>query len=359
MIGGLLFSYISSSHFDSHVKEFRLLADIANDIGLFLDMITPYVDRWKVIYFTSISTLCRVLCGMAAGASKGAITEHFSKNNIADLNAKEGTQETIVSIVGMMLGVSLANYIKTIETTKGEKEAFMVTWIIFCLLTFIHIFVNYIGVYNLRLRTLNRSRADISFGTIIKSSIPMIRENLINQKKMYVNEIRETIIRPEECYESIFKSYFDLLFSDDLRLGVGLKASLKGNLTPEDFDIVFGDTFANENYILFVKKSTRRLRLCGKKQNIYVSLRVGATDEDILKSYVHAIIVRGVLESTSMILLTHRIHEVIIQSKTLVDEIFQGDILSLKKLESKGWHSTLHLGYGLTRCVWSRREKDL
>ena len=88
MIGGLLFSYVASPHFDAHVKEFRLLADVLNDVGLALDMALPLVLTWfssttashhalwaylpsPYLVMTSTSTLCKVACGMAAGATKG------------------------------------------------------------------------------------------------------------------------------------------------------------------------------------------------------------------------------------------------------------------------------------------------
>jgi hypothetical protein len=34
MLGGLFFSYFASPFFDSYVKEFRLFADVINDLGL-------------------------------------------------------------------------------------------------------------------------------------------------------------------------------------------------------------------------------------------------------------------------------------------------------------------------------------
>ena len=96
MIGGLLFSYVASPHFDAHVKEFRLLADVLNDIGMTLDMALPFTLTWlssmssrsstcfgpwystvlsylpsAYLILTSTSTLCKVSCGMAAGATKG------------------------------------------------------------------------------------------------------------------------------------------------------------------------------------------------------------------------------------------------------------------------------------------------
>lgn len=84
------------------MKEFRLLADVLNDVGLTLDMALPLLlTRWSSFSFasstvvsshamrrwlsalwgcapslylvvTSASTLCKVACGMAAGATKGA-----------------------------------------------------------------------------------------------------------------------------------------------------------------------------------------------------------------------------------------------------------------------------------------------
>lgn len=74
MIGGLLFSYVASPHFDAHVKEFRLLADVLNDIGLTLDMALPLLMSYELpwlgspyLVLTSCSTLCKVACGICAG----------------------------------------------------------------------------------------------------------------------------------------------------------------------------------------------------------------------------------------------------------------------------------------------------
>jgi len=71
MIGGLLFSYSASHRFDSHSKEYRLFADIANNVGLTIDMLAPHVPRSMLLWTSGLATLCRVACGMAAGATKG------------------------------------------------------------------------------------------------------------------------------------------------------------------------------------------------------------------------------------------------------------------------------------------------
>lgn len=59
MIGSLLFSYAASSHMDSNIKEWRLFADIANDIGLTLDLVAP-VFRGNFALVSSLATMCKV-----------------------------------------------------------------------------------------------------------------------------------------------------------------------------------------------------------------------------------------------------------------------------------------------------------
>ncbi len=87
MIGGLLFSYVASPHFDAHVKEFCLLANKLNNVALMLDMALPLLStqHWissllpfvldclpsSYLVLTSTSMLCKVACGMAARATKG------------------------------------------------------------------------------------------------------------------------------------------------------------------------------------------------------------------------------------------------------------------------------------------------
>ena len=48
----------------------------------------------------------RRLLGVAGGASRAALTQHFARQqNAADISAKEGSQETATTLVGMLLGM--------------------------------------------------------------------------------------------------------------------------------------------------------------------------------------------------------------------------------------------------------------
>lgn len=59
MVGSLLFSYVASSHMDSNIKEWRLFADIANDVGLTLDLVAPFF-RENFALVSSLATMCKV-----------------------------------------------------------------------------------------------------------------------------------------------------------------------------------------------------------------------------------------------------------------------------------------------------------
>ena len=47
---------------------------------------------------------------MTAGATRASITAHFARrDNLADVSAKEGAQETAVTLLGLLAGSALAN----------------------------------------------------------------------------------------------------------------------------------------------------------------------------------------------------------------------------------------------------------
>ena len=93
MFGSLIFSYIVGASFDVHVKEWRLFADLINDVGLTLDMLAPLAGGYFVLV-AALGAACKTICGMVAGATRASITAHFAlRDNLADVSAKESAQE--------------------------------------------------------------------------------------------------------------------------------------------------------------------------------------------------------------------------------------------------------------------------
>ena len=341
MIGGLLFSYICSPSFDAHVKEFRLLADVLNDIGMTIDMALPFLlsQTWmssplttlypsisqylpsSYLILTSTSTLCKVACGMAAGATKGNITDHFAIcGNRADCQAKESTQETLVSCVGMCMGVWMAGIIHRLEKNQDDDttcssgelddtcsnnantimlDAQLISWGIFISLTLLHVWANYIGMQCLRLRTLNQQRAKIALQPLIEEcgqsvlSICNDSDGSSNRKKATNSLVIKTssyILPPTEVSESLWKSIYSMLYQGNIHLGISLKNLIR--MTNNRQNNLIQGNWHNEKYMIFIAGKGKG----SKAYKIIVLLRVGANDNDELKAFVHAHIISWCLE---------------------------------------------------------------
>ncbi|ETV71418.1 hypothetical protein, variant 1 [Aphanomyces astaci] len=150
MLGGLFFAYVVGPKFDANVKFWRLYADVINDFGLTLDMLAPFFPLY-VTEILCISSVCKAMCGVAAGATRSSLTAHFAKHdNMADIAAKEGSQETFVNMVGLVCGMYFANAVNQSRST---------VWLAFLVLTLFHVIANYKAVSALCIPTLNVQRA--------------------------------------------------------------------------------------------------------------------------------------------------------------------------------------------------------
>ncbi|KAG2340304.1 hypothetical protein BDR05DRAFT_551260 [Suillus weaverae] len=155
-------------------KTFRFLADVINDTSIVLDTISPYFTTISLStaspYIPSGSTLqivalcmsgaMRSLCGLVAGGSKAALTDHFaspmnSKGDVGELNAKSASRSTVVALTGVLLGTLMVPYITT-RTSIYTALFFLV---------FGHLLANYLAVRSVVLRSLNRQRSSILWST--------------------------------------------------------------------------------------------------------------------------------------------------------------------------------------------------
>ena len=360
MIGGLLFSYAASAQFDSYVKEFRLFADVINDVGLTLDMLAPYAGRGRVLYITSLATICKTMCGMAAGATKGSITHHFATHgNMADLNAKESTQETLVSLLGMIFGVGLARYLHALEK-QDDKAGQSISWLIFMILTIVHVWANYLGVKILKLRTLNRERAEVALNSLVNECVDQCEDSVNNGKRIELSDVErmlKTILTPT-LTESLWSSSCKLFFPGGLHLGARVGDAFRGM---EQFEISETmDAFKDERYFITLKRGRKR-------EIISVVLCAGSTEEDELKAFVHALVLSALCKRKPCSLdddIRHRRCTSTASAcvkqlfRTTVPKSIGGPSLSLKWLKERGWETNrLYLGFGRHRAQISDERK--
>ncbi|GAX79172.1 hypothetical protein CEUSTIGMA_g6612.t1 [Chlamydomonas eustigma] len=152
MLGGLVFAHMQGSGFDSCAKQWRLFADIMNNVGMALDLASPlFPDLFLCL--TCLGSISRAITWVAGSATRAALTQHFALNsNAADIAAKEQSQETAVTAIGMTLGILL---------TRMCAHNHIASWLCFLALTVLHVWANIKAMRSLILTTLNQPRLDV------------------------------------------------------------------------------------------------------------------------------------------------------------------------------------------------------
>jgi hypothetical protein len=170
IISSLLFAYTTSSAFELYPKEWRYIADLLCNVGLTAQML---VHSFPEYYFacTVVSSVSFACLGIAAGATKTRISVHLAKKgHLADVAAKESTQETAVTLLGMVLGYYISA--RYCHDNKPHK-----IWLLFVACTAAHIYCNRRLVNVLVFDTLNPQRAWLLAQSLWEPSKVVERKN--------------------------------------------------------------------------------------------------------------------------------------------------------------------------------------
>lgn len=160
MFFSIFFTSTCSIYFGSYIKEWRLFADLINDLALTIDLLTPFFPRYLHLYILSVSAICKTMCGISANSTKLCITNHLClHSNEADVNAKEGSQETAVCLIGLILGMIMSHFLTSSSSSSSSSSSY----ILFVFLTSLHIYCNYYAVKCLQLQSINRTRGYLLF----------------------------------------------------------------------------------------------------------------------------------------------------------------------------------------------------
>ncbi|KAK0382978.1 hypothetical protein NLU13_8894 [Sarocladium strictum] len=178
-IATIIFAQQFGLRIEPEAKCFRFLADLFNDTAFFLELYSPMLGPWGKFTALGIGEALRALCGVAAGASKAALSVHFAKHdNLAELNAKEASQETAVGLVGLLVGTLVVRYV---------QDRFTVLHLM-TVLVLMHLWMNFRGVCSVCMDTLNRQRATKLFeeylrsGKVLSPHQVAARENILHWK---------------------------------------------------------------------------------------------------------------------------------------------------------------------------------
>lgn len=224
---------------DSNLKMWRFYADILNDLATSIDLIAPFFKH-LLLPIACLSNLCRSIVGVAGGSTRAALTQHQAiAHNMGDVSAKDGSQETLVNLLALVVNLCLLHTIKRDRT---------IVWLLYCGLTTLHLYANYRAIRTLQLRTFNWNRFVLICQSFFhKGEIPSIAA--VNRREPVLFEVRQSI----KC-----------------RVGVALS-----DTRAQSMDI---DSFARNRFAIAYDRSARCFD---------VVLADDCDDRDLIKCYFH------------------------------------------------------------------------
>ncbi|XP_075704978.1 RUS family member 1 [Rhinoderma darwinii] len=152
MVGRILFAWMKGCRLDCDAKRWRLFADVLNDLAMFIEILAPVFPSCFTLTVCTAG-VCKCIVGVAGGATRAALTVHQARrDNMADVCAKDGSQETLVNLAGLLVSLLLVPLV---------SDSLWGTHLLFLVLTGLHLYANYRAVRSVVMETLNQSRLAI------------------------------------------------------------------------------------------------------------------------------------------------------------------------------------------------------
>ncbi|KAM8825242.1 RUS family member 1 [Synchiropus picturatus] len=283
MVGRILFAWMKGSKLDSEAKKWRLFADVLNDVAMFMEILAPYCPACFT-FIMCTSGIFKSVVGVAGGATRAALTVHQARrDNMADISAKDGSQETLVNLAGLLVSLLLIPLVT-------DNPA--LTLSLFFVFTVLHLVANYNAVRSVVMETLNEARLSI------------VLQHYLDDKQL---------LSPAEAnrQEPVF---FEFRKKSPIRLGVQLQDVVQ---SPEMLQLaVWKD---GSPFLLGVRHG-------------YISVCLGpqASVQEQIRAVCQALWIRATLTESS----TGPRWDVVQQSHAMMDSVFPH---FLKGLQAAGW----------------------
>jgi Vitamin B6 photo-protection and homoeostasis len=314
-VATIVFAHRVGSAIEAECKMYRLLADILNDVALVLDCLSPMLPKLIRVPLLGASSISRAMCGVAGVSSKATLTAHFAKSdNIGELNAKDSSQETAISLLGMWTGGLVVSY----------ANSFTATWIWLVLLLIAHLWTNYLAVSSVSISSINRQRASIIFSSLLDQGQAPNPDQVAKKEHIFDTGY---ILR-WKITKAIGSCEMGVSFVEILRQisNTNAKTGSAQNFGVSIADVL--DIFAQEQYLLWINARDRRA---------VIVFFDSATVETQIKAWGHAIRAMRHIEDTKQIDISAT--NVLDHLRSTLSEhnaAFGGWI---KQLESAGWNT--------------------
>ncbi|XP_017882483.1 RUS1 family protein C16orf58 homolog isoform X2 [Ceratina calcarata] len=252
MVGRIVFAWWNGTDLDGQCKKWRLFADILNDLAMGLELLLPYFSPYS-LGILCVSTAMKSIVGVAGGATRAALTQHQAlQNNLADVSAKDGSQETCVNLIASFVGILI---LSMVHSGRYVLELYLI-------LVMVHLYANYSAVKALCLNSLNEDRlALIVKSYVLNEVIPVPEE--INKKESVL------LLRKPTMSVCGF----------NIKIGVSLADLIKRDIILTSDTELALKLFLDRKYLISIDVQNKTIFICLKKD---------AQPYDILEAYFHA-----------------------------------------------------------------------
>uniref|UniRef100_A0A3P8R2N1 RUS family member 1 n=1 Tax=Astatotilapia calliptera TaxID=8154 RepID=A0A3P8R2N1_ASTCA len=283
MLGRILFAW-----------QKGLFADVLNDIAMFMEILAPYFPACFT-FIVCTAGIFKSIVGVAGGATRAALTVHQARrDNMADISAKDGSQETLVNLAGLLVSLILIPLV---------TDNPVLTLCLFFLFTVLHLFANYKAVRSVVMETFNEARLSIVLQQYLKDK-RILSPPEANQREPVFFEFGQTV---------------------PIKLGVRLQEIAQ---SPEDLELALKEN--SMPYLLGVRNGC-----------VCVCLGPEASVSDEIRAMCQAVVLGNMLSSSNSREATgaapkqQKGHwEMVHKSHKLMDAIFNP---LLKGAEAAGW----------------------
>ena len=292
MVASLLFTSMAASSFRRNVKRWKLFADIMVNIGITLEIIAPSINHKWFLPLLCLGTICKALCGVAAGACGGALQMYWanallgSEEGISEIAAKNGAQRTVMGGLGLVLAALVAKYLgnSSIQTVIG----------LYLTLTIFHLVTNYKALKLISLDWLNGWRLHKVVEEFLACMDDKNDGRKVNEESIIVSTPSEAskeeplLFLPE--WRSMNTKYpirMGLSFNELSRLSYQPASSLQYHIMKRGS--------SKDNYLLTVGEIEGRRT---KNRCILISYFSNSSSSEKAKASLHACLVRRALVSS-------------------------------------------------------------
>lgn len=279
MAANLLFTSTSSSKFNTDIKRWRLFADLMVDLGITLEVTAGLFSPAFFLPMISIGNMCKAMCGVAAGATGGAINLHWAKgSDISDVSAKFGAQHTVTGALGLVFAAFFARSINDVNPWQ--------LWSLYTFLTVLHIYANVKCMRSVAFDSFNTARLNLvmteffSHSDTTNDQLPQLSlsgpTEIAKREPLFFFGLHSVMKRIHNripiLYGCSFHQYWDYSWKKERPL-----------------QALFVES--NENYIISCGScgwSNRHRRRNRQQPCVVVSLLSGITPQQETKAYFHA-----------------------------------------------------------------------